>query len=102
MKTIACMVLWTFVACGSGNKNAEPTGSDRPPASTGEGQPCTQEVALVCPDGQIDACEKALAEDEKADAGEEEDTGGTGTKMALEEGRMGRLQRAGTHRCTAK
>ena len=90
------ILLIAIVACGSSDKNAKPTGSATPPASTGEGQPCTQEVALVCPDGQIDACEKALAEDDTPDAGD------TGPMMAVEQGRMGKLARAGNHRCVAK
>ena len=94
MKTISFTLLCALGACGSGT-GATPTGSAAPPARTGEGQPCTEEVALVCPDGQIDACEKALAEDVTPDAGD------TGTMMAVEEGRMGKLGRAGTHRCVA-
>lgn len=101
MKTMARILFCAVAACSSGKKNAAPTGGESPPAPTGEGQPCTQEVALVCPDGQIDACEKALAE-EPPDAGDDEESGGTGTKMALEEGRMGRLERAGNHRCVAR
>lgn len=95
MKAFSCILLCALVACGGGSKSESPTGSGTSPASTGEGQPCTQEVQLVCPDGQIDACEKALAEPTP-------DAGDTGTMMAVEEGRMGRLARAGNHRCVAK
>lgn len=37
-------------------------GSAEPAAGTGEGTPCAQEIALVCPDDQIDACLKTPAE----------------------------------------
>jgi hypothetical protein len=95
MKLLACTVL-AVVACSGGNKNPQPPDRSSPTTGTGEGQPCTQEVALVCPDGQIDACEKALAADDTPDAGD------TGTMMAVDQGRMGRLERAGNHRCVAR
>lgn len=103
MKTLSFLLLWAIVACSSGNKNENaatpPASGATAPAST-EGRPCTEEGTVVCPDGQIDACEKALAEAAaKPDAG---DSGGTGTMMALEEGRMGVLGRAGNHRCVAR
>src|SRR6185503_16158737 len=71
MKLLACLLLPALLACSSDSKNTAPADTHSPPAATGEGQPCTQEVELVCPDGQIDACSKALAEpDTTPDAGD--------------------------------
>lgn len=36
--------------------NTDPNAGDAEP--TGEGIPCSQEIALECPEGQIDACLK--------------------------------------------
>ena len=102
MKMIT-ILLCTLVACGGGAKKSSETAGSA--ASTGDGTPCTQEVALVCPEGQIDACVKAVAEEpeekDKPDDGAEE-SGGSGTAMALEEGNMGKLAAAGNHRCVPK
>ena len=56
------------MACG-GSKKADPSTptSSTDPASatgsaTGEGVECAKEIALVCPDGQIDGCLKTPAE----------------------------------------
>ena len=58
-----------LAACG-GKSNSETTTPASPDtstsntdgttgaASTGDGQPCSQEVALQCPEGQVDACLK--------------------------------------------
>jgi hypothetical protein len=94
------MLVLLLAACGGANKQG-PTATTKATALETEGQPCTQEVALVCPDGQIDACTKAL-EEKPAAKPEDEESGGSGTAMALDEGRMGKLERAGNHRCVAK
>jgi hypothetical protein len=101
MKTLSTMLVCALFGCGGGNKKTDP-GTSGSAASTGEGQPCTQEIALVCPDGQIDACEKALADGDKPASDDDDASGGTGTAMALDEGRMSKLENAGTHRCVAK
>ena len=100
MKVIKSILLCTVVACGGGSKKGtENAGS----ADTAGGQPCTQEIALVCPEGQIDACLKATAGDELPAVQEgDEESGGSGTAMALDEGKMGKLEGAGTHRCVPK
>ena len=59
------------VAC-SKSKKPETTPTDpntptsnagaTPTTPTGAGTPCAQEIALVCPDGQIDGCMKTPAE----------------------------------------
>jgi len=97
MKLLACLLLPALLACSSDSKNTAPADTHSPPAATGEGQPCTQEVELVCPDGQIDACSKALAEPDTTP-----DAGDTGTMMAVEQGDLGKLKRAGNHRCVPK
>jgi hypothetical protein len=104
MKTFTWLLSGVLIACGGAAKTSpSPTNAAKP--SAGEGIPCTQEIALVCPDGQIDACEKAVA-DANAKAEEtppdDDDSGGTGTAMALDEGRMGVLGRAGNHRCVPR
>ena len=38
------------------------TKTDDTTKTAGDGQPCTQEVAMVCPDDQIDGCLKTPAE----------------------------------------
>lgn len=71
MKNILIVCALTFAACGGGPKKTDTTttttttttdGSGAGSAATGDGQPCTQEVAMVCPDGQIDGCLKTPAE----------------------------------------
>ena len=100
MKTITSVLLCALIACGGGTKKGTETAGS---ADTAGGQPCTQEVALVCPEGQIDACVKATAGDELPAVKEgDEESGGSGTAMALDEGKMGKLESAGTHRCVAK
>lgn len=57
-----------FAGCGGSNKNAETTNKTTDTkttdstAKTGDGTPCAQEIALVCPDGQTDACLKTPQE----------------------------------------
>lgn len=65
----ACVL--SIAACGGGKK-ADTTAKDTTTSNTGsdtgsaatttDGQPCTQEVALECPEGQIDGCLKQPAE----------------------------------------
>jgi hypothetical protein len=61
------------VGCGGGKKNETTTtnkdqttdttqGSGSATQTAGDGTPCAQEVALECPDGQIDGCLKTPAE----------------------------------------
>lgn len=70
MKQLLAIAVFVM-ACGGGSKKAETTTTDpntstssgdpgAPP--TGEGTPCEQEIALVCPDGQIDGCLKTPQE----------------------------------------
>ncbi|MBA2539868.1 MAG: hypothetical protein H0V17_09560 [Deltaproteobacteria bacterium] len=55
-------------ACGGGSKTATDPNtsmSNTGSAATtpdGSGTPCAQEIALVCPDGQIDGCLKTPQE----------------------------------------
>lgn len=65
------MVAALAIGCGGSKKTTtdpkdnttQPTGSDA--TATGDGQPCTQEVALQCPDGQTDACLKTPPDGDK-------------------------------------
>jgi hypothetical protein len=66
MKTILLSIALVMAACGGSKKPSTdpntPTSNTDPnagsAAGTGDGTPCAQEVALQCPDGQIDACLK--------------------------------------------
>jgi len=72
-KLISFMIIGAFaIGCGHGSSKKQDTtttntgsgsgsGSDAT-KTAGDGQPCTQEVALECPDGQIDGCLKQPAE----------------------------------------
>ncbi len=57
-----------LVACGGSKKSStDPntsvsSGSGTATTPTGDGTPCAQEIALVCPDGQIDGCLKTPQE----------------------------------------
>jgi hypothetical protein len=102
---IQAVVFCALVACGGGAKKTETANSaGSGNADSGNGTPCAQEIALVCPEGQIDACWKNVAakpEEQKPDAGADE-SGGTGTAMALDECKMGKVDAAGTHHCVPK
>jgi hypothetical protein len=53
------------IGCGGNKPKAETTTTDttkKDTTTTTDGTPCTQEIALQCPDGQIDACLKTPAE----------------------------------------
>lgn len=54
------LVIALLAACGGSSKNPNTSTSSSDPAGpatpTGTGTPCSQEIAMVCPDGQIDAC----------------------------------------------
>ena len=78
MKKLLLITLFVAAACGGGKKNETttttpaatdpntPTSNTDPNApagdATGEGVPCEQEIALQCPDGQIDGCLKTPPE----------------------------------------
>ena len=65
MKLISILTACALSACG-GQQTAPSTptsNAEQPTApTTDNGQPCTQEVALQCPEGQIDACLKTPPE----------------------------------------
>jgi hypothetical protein len=71
MKKILAIAVF-LVACGGGPKKPETTttdpntstssGSGAATTPTGEGVECAKEIALVCPDGQIDGCLKTPQE----------------------------------------
>jgi hypothetical protein len=72
-KLISLMVAGAFAfGCGGGKKETttttkdtttdNTTQTDTTTQTTGDGQPCTQEIALECPEGQIDGCLKTPAE----------------------------------------
>lgn len=72
MKILSTLIVCVFAAagCGGGKKTettttttTTTTGSgDAAGSATGDGQPCTQEIAMVCPEDQIDGCLKTPAE----------------------------------------
>ena len=49
LAAVAAVCLAGVVGCSSGTRNVESPGG-------GDGVPCSQEVALECEDGMIDAC----------------------------------------------
>ena len=68
MKKLLLVSVFLVGACG-GSKKADPntpvsnTDPNQPAATpTGDGTPCEQEIALQCPEGQIDACLKTPRE----------------------------------------
>jgi PBP1b-binding outer membrane lipoprotein LpoB len=75
-KLLSLMIVGAFAFAGCGHTakkedttttkdttttNKDATNTDATKV-TADGQPCTQEVALECPDGQIDGCLKQPAE----------------------------------------
>ncbi len=75
MKKLMLTCAFMLAACGGGAKKQQTTNPDPNTSvsntdatgagsatTTGEGQPCEQEIAMVCPDGQIDGCLKQPAE----------------------------------------
>jgi hypothetical protein len=76
MKKIMFVCAIAMAACGGGNKKPETTNTTTTDpntstsntdgtgtaANTGEGVECAKEIALVCPDGQIDGCLKTPVE----------------------------------------
>jgi hypothetical protein len=68
MKKILITCVLAAGACGGGSKNANTTTTSTDTTNTdttgatGEGTPCSQEIALECPEGQIDACLKSPPE----------------------------------------
>lgn len=77
MKKLMFACALAVAACGGGSKKETTTTTTTDPnttttntegsgsaAATGEGTPCAQEIALQCPDGQIDGCLKQPAEGE--------------------------------------
>jgi hypothetical protein len=65
MKKLIAIIVFV-VACG-GSKKPDPNTSTSnkdttAPAPSGEGVECAKEIALVCPDGQIDGCLKTPQE----------------------------------------
>ena len=69
MKQIIAALVFV-VACGGGakkpstdpNTSTSNAGGGSATAPTGEGVECAKEIALVCPDGQIDGCLKTPQE----------------------------------------
>ena len=65
--SVAMMAALALAGC-SHKKPPEPAKPDttttqpKPDEAKAEGQPCTQEIALQCADGQVDACLKTPAE----------------------------------------
>jgi len=71
MKLFSLMMVAAFaIGCGGSKKadttttNKDTTTTTDTTAKTGDGTPCAQEIALQCPDGQIDGCLKTPAEGE--------------------------------------
>lgn len=67
MKIISILMVLALAACGGKKADPSTPTSNTEPGSattepTGDGVPCTQEVALECPEGQIDGCLKTPAE----------------------------------------
>lgn len=66
MKLLAILIVCALAACGGKKVDpSTPTSNTDPATKTapaGDAVPCTQEVALQCPDGQIDGCLKTPAD----------------------------------------
>jgi hypothetical protein len=72
-KLISVMIVSAFAFAGCGGKKSETTTTTKDTTTdtttqtdttktSADGQPCTQEIALECPEGQIDGCLKTPAE----------------------------------------
>ncbi|HEY5949802.1 MAG TPA: hypothetical protein VIV40_30110 [Kofleriaceae bacterium] len=73
-KLLSVMIVGAFAFAGchhakkpdTTTKNTDTTTTDTTKTdatkTAGDGQPCTQEIALECPEGQIDGCLKQPAE----------------------------------------
>ncbi len=55
MKQLSLAIVIALAACGGGQ---QPAASSPPSPGPGPdpGPPCEQEIAMVCPEGQIDGC----------------------------------------------
>jgi hypothetical protein len=99
MKILASMLFCVLVACGGGSKTSPANTSTSAKPDQGDGAKCTQEILLSCPDGQIDQCIKERAASDakikEMESKEGDEAGGTGTAMALDEGRISEM----THKC---
>jgi len=67
MKIISILMVCALAACGGKKADPSTPTSNTDPGSaatapTGDGVPCAQEIAMVCPDGQIDGCLKTPVE----------------------------------------
>ena len=66
MKIISILMVCALAACGGKKADpSTPTSNTEPtPVTTtpGEGVTCDKEIAMVCPDGQIDGCLKTPVE----------------------------------------
>ena len=100
---MSAMMLCALGACGGANRST-PTNTSTSSSTTavaGDGKTCKDEVALSCPDGQIDQCVKERAESDakikKMEEDKSDESGGTGTAMALDEGRISAMP----HKCVA-
>ena len=104
MKILSAIMLCALVGCGGGTKST-PTNtatSSSTATAAGDGKTCKEQMELSCPDGQIDQCVKERAESDakikKMEENKGDEAGGTGTAMALDEGRISAM----THKCVAK
>lgn len=63
MKKIFLVALFV-IGCGGSKKQPEttPAGGGTGSSAPADGVACEKEIALVCPDGQIDGCLKTPAE----------------------------------------
>lgn len=68
MKLFSLMIIGalSITACGGSKPKTETTEQKKDDTTTtnAEGTPCAQEIAMVCPEGQIDGCLKTPAEGE--------------------------------------
>ncbi|MBA3464317.1 MAG: hypothetical protein H0T46_30475 [Deltaproteobacteria bacterium] len=62
MKILSILMVCALAACGGKKADPSTPTANTDPTPTGDGVPCTQEIALQCPEGQIDGCLKTPAE----------------------------------------